>query len=256
MISFRTTGTRAAEMCDIGKERERNEDSVYISGDQLLLVVADGMGGHQGGALASKTVVDFFSDAYTNTGSPLFKAFDADQAKHWLRCTIESAASRLREVTAHFEGRRKPGTTLVVAVLLGDKLVVAHMGDSRAYLLRDDKLKQLTEDHSVVARLIRIGALTEEQAKTHPDRNIITRCLPPSEGALEQEKNPDFTVVDVEPGDRVLLCTDGLTGPVENYRIRTILAAHDQPDKVCGALVDAAYDGGAPDNVTVAVLFV
>jgi protein phosphatase len=140
-------------------------------------------------------------------------------------------------------------TTVVVAVATGDTIKIAHVGDSRAYLLRDGALLQLTEDHSHVQRLMDVGLITAEEATRHPARNLVTRAL-----GLDDSVEPDETVMVVRTGDRLLLCTDGITKMLDDDRIQAILAASDDPDATARQLVEAANEAGGEDNATAVVI--
>ena len=232
-----------ASRTDIGYVRSENEDrcgEFRREREGHLLVVADGMGGHQGGATASQMAVDVIGRIFTeSTGPP-----DAV-----LRRAFETAN---REVLKR--GNRTPellgmGTTCVALWLgPGDSGWVAHVGDSRAYRLRRGRLEALTADHTVVADLERRGLLTREEAREHPRRNELLRSI-----GVERSLEVEVAPVSVEAEDRFLLCSDGLSGVVAEDAIEAVLAAEGSPPACAEKLVDLAKRAGAPDNVTVQV---
>ncbi|MDI7278161.1 MAG: SpoIIE family protein phosphatase, partial [Anaerolineae bacterium] len=144
---------------------------------------------------------------------------------------------------------RRPGATVAAAWLRGGQAHLAHMGDSRIYLYRQGRLSQQTEDHSVVALLLRSGEITPEEARRHPARHQITRHV-----GMEGEVYADVRTIQLEPGDRLLLCTDGLTGPLDDERVAALLAEHGDPEAACRALVAAANAAGGADNITALVV--
>ena len=226
---------RYAGQSDQGKVREENEDSYFAS--DFMLAVADGMGGHQAGGLAGRIAVDVISKSITRPpGRP----------RATLAHGVAEANRAIRRRAAEL-GRGSMGTTLTVALAKGDRLWIAHVGDSRAYLLRDGQLRQLTQDHSLVADLVRNGQLSETEAREHPKRHIITRAL-----GSDKTVRPDIFSVELNPNDRVLLCTDGLTGVMDDRGI-LVSARAPKPALACSKLVEAANAGGGPDNITVVI---
>ncbi len=244
--------TVVAYRSDVGRVRAANEDdggSFRRADGARLLVVADGMGGHRGGATASREALATIAGAFAAGAS----AGSSDPAEA-LRTAIELANEHIHAIAAGDPGLAGMGTT-VVAFLLGadGRGTVAHVGDSRAYRLRGGRLEALTTDHSVVAEMLRRGALTAEEAAYHPRRNEILRSV----GVLE---NVDVEIGEVElaDGDWILLCSDGLGGVVSDAEIEEVLVAAlsaPQPlERAAEALVDLANECGGPDNVTVALL--
>ena len=228
---------------DTGLARSGTEDS-HLKG-RTVFAVADGLGGHQGGEVASAAAIEGlasldgrdFADPTDAAEALVAAALDANRA-------IMEQASKEPELLGM-------GTTLTAAALVGgDRLQLAHVGDSRAYLLRDGRLEQLTTDHTLVGELVRRGRLTADQAAMHPERSVLTRAVgldPDLEGDA-----PD--PVGLEPADQVLLCSDGLTETVAEQRIAATLAEHGDGDDACRALVAAANQAGGPDNITVVLL--
>lgn len=229
---------RVGARSDIGRARVRNEDSYLVK--EPLFAVADGMGGHKGGDVASSLALQTI-EAATATPEPEDLERLVEQ--------IKEANHRVMERGETDKDLRGMGTT-VTALLTGDgKAHVAHVGDSRAYRLRDGTLQQLTEDHTLVQRMVREGKLTEEEAAHHPQRSVLTRAL-----GVEVDIPVDQLTLDVQEGDRLLLCTDGLTSMVGRDRIQEILESETEPQAACDRLVDAANRAGGDDNITVILI--
>jgi serine/threonine protein phosphatase PrpC len=226
------TGARS----DIGRLRQRNEDGYLIK--EPLFVVADGMGGHRGGDVASALALETIGSAASPGGTARGLVDDIKRAN---RAVLERGESD-RDL-------RGMGTTLTAVLTEDARAHVVHVGDSRAYLLRDGALQQLTEDHTLVQRMVREGRLTEDEAAQHPQRSILTRAL-----GVDEDIPVDELSLDIHPGDRLLLCTDGLTNMVERDRIQEILGSEEDPQSACDKLIDEANRAGGDDNITVVVL--
>ncbi len=238
---------RAAAITNAGCQRERNEDNYYVSADQRVFVVADGMGGAVGGAKASKLAVDAIESLWRDTPP---HATDRLSIKQWLEKAVAQANHSVFQVAKKDASVRGMGTTVVVAVQgEDDHLQIAHVGDSRAYLLRDGKSVLLTNDHSVVQEMVRAGRLTEEQARINPYKNLITRCL-----GHEVEVEVDQTPIELKAKDWILLCSDGLSTVLRDEQISAALERFHEPEEVCQELVKQTIAGGAPDNVTVVAI--
>ncbi|CAO5234159.1 Stp1/IreP family PP2C-type Ser/Thr phosphatase [Frankia sp. AgKG'84/4] len=221
---------------DVGHVREGNEDSAFAG--QRLLAVADGMGGHAAGEVASSTVISRLAD--------LDEGVHSDDLVTELNDAIRAANRELREMSLENSALDGMGTTITAVLSSGDMLGVLHVGDSRAYLLRDGVLSQVTHDHTLVQDLVDQGRITPEQANTHPQRSLLMRAL---DG---REVEPDLSVRQAVTGDRYLLCTDGLSGVVsEETILETLLMP--TPQEAVDQLVDLALKGGGPDNITVVV---
>lgn len=225
-----------AARTDVGRIRSHNEDAVLA--DPPLFAVADGLGGHEAGEVASHIAVETLRDHAPRRP-------DASALRRAVRAANREVIRAAREGI----GRWGMGTTLTAALVHGTRLTIAHVGDSRAYLLHGGVLSRLTEDHSVVADLIRAGRMTEEESRSHPNRSVITRAL-----GTDPDLKIDVYEVDASAGDRLLLCTDGLTVALLDEQIREILAANREPEAAVRALVDAANDAGGIDNVSVIVI--
>ncbi len=229
---------RFAARCDIGKIRKNNEDSGYASHD--LLVVADGMGGHEAGELASAATVAAIVQAAAN-----FE--EVDQVLELLSDAVITSGEYIADVVAANREFAGMGTTMTALAFRADRIAVAHVGDSRAYLLRDSHLQQMTKDHTFVQTLVDAGEITREQAAVHPRRNLMMRAI---DGIHAVEV--DLSVREAHVGDRFLLCSDGLCGVISDSVIQECLSVADLTNAVT-ALIDAALDAGGPDNVTVIV---
>lgn len=223
-----------AFLTDTGRQRAANEDSYFARGP--LYAVADGMGGAQAGEVASRLAAEAFEPAERGSLSP--EAF--------LRSIVETANRRINSVAHQDVSRSGMGTTVTAALVEGDEISLAHVGDSRAYRLRDGELRLLTTDHSLVEELRRQGRLTAEQAEQHPQRSIITRALGP-----EPEVEVDTMTYATRPGDIYLLCSDGLTTMLKEERVRELLDEADTLEDAATRLVDAANEAGGRDNITV-----
>lgn len=238
-----------AAVTDRGCRRSENQDNFYISPDDRVFVVADGMGGERGGATASRLAVESVEAFWKRKNPP---TNDEEELQQWLVEAVSNANSCVWKASANDPVYFGMGTTIVVAVQSDEgKMYIAHVGDSRAYLVRDGKTIVLTQDHSVVMELLLQGKISAEQIKTSPFRNYITRCVGHN-NKVEIDKTP----VTIEPGDRVILCTDGLTAVMGDENIGEIASKYDDPQSMVDQLLEETLTGGAPDNVTiVAVCF-
>ncbi len=226
---------------DAGKVRQNNEDAMLIGDgeDETLFVVADGIGGFEAGEVASSLAVEVLRDL---------------QPDEPFKAAIGEANRRIVAAGRGDEKLSGMGTTIVAVRFSGTQrepvAEVAHVGDSRAYLLRGGDMKPVTEDHSLVAELVRSGDLTRDQAAEHPQKNLITRAL-----GADEEVDVDTAILPVEAGDRILLCSDGLSDMVHEDGISLILAeSPDDPEKAARGLLSAALDAGGNDNITVVVI--
>lgn len=228
-----------AAVTDTGRRREVNQDAVFASFP--LFVVADGMGGHVGGEIASASTIDRLK-LMTDAGTVSPK-------------TIEKALARaVKDIASHPEATDDGTGTTLTGVFLdtsGDAphWVTLNIGDSRVYLERDGAIVQITTDHSVVQELVAAGRLSPEEAENHPYGNVITRAVGPSEGVT-----PDYVRLDVADGDRFVICSDGLTKELTDYGIRHFLDENPDPADAVRAMLDAALENGGRDNITIIVL--
>jgi protein phosphatase len=229
---------RSVARSDVGRVREQNEDSGYAG--PRVIVVADGMGGHAAGEVASAVSVEAVADLETGAAS-----YSHDEARAAVAGAVVRADARIQDLVTENPARRGMGTTLTTMVWTGDAVVLGHIGDSRGYLLRDGTLTRLTHDHTYVQSLVDEGRISEDQARDHPARSLILKAL---DGRGDPE--PDVTVVPARAGDRFLVCSDGLTGVVEDEVLRDVLATEADLSLAADTLVLLALDGGGPDNIT------
>lgn len=233
----------SAAVSNVGRVRSSNQDSGYAG--TYLTVVADGMGGHAGGDVASHMAV--------RQMITLDKEFpDAESAREALFVTLHQTNDMLSGVVYDHPELAGLGTTVSAMVRVGNEMVIAHIGDSRIYLLRDGNLSQVTVDHTFVQRLIDSGRITEEESYDHPRRSVLMRVL----GDVDATPEIDTMVLETQPGDIWMLCSDGLTGVVMKPEIQKILSAGSPAEKLANTLVESSLLGGAPDNVTAAVVVI
>ena len=232
---------RVGAQTDIGRLRERNEDAYLIR--EPLFAVADGMGGHRGGDVASALALEVIHGGNDSGPDEMAERFAS------LVEEIKQANRRVLERGESDAQLRGMGTTLTAVLAESERAHVAHVGDSRAYLFRDGTLQQLTEDHTLVQRMVREGRLRPEEAESHPQRSIVTRAL-----GVDDDLEVDQLSLDLHPGDRLLLCTDGLTTMLSKDQIQEILKSEVDPQQASDRLVEAANQAGGGDNITVIVL--
>lgn len=225
-----------AARSDVGSVREHNEDSYLVK--TPLFVVADGMGGHEAGEVASRIAVTTMEAQAPKSTSP-----------EALAAAVLKANDAVLRGAKDGTGKPGMGTTLTAAFVFEDEATIAQVGDSRAYLLHDGKLQRITRDHSLVADLIEQGRLTEQEARFHPQRSVITRAL-----GSDPNMQPDLYTLHVEEGDRLVLCSDGLSSMIADDEIEAILLDNPAPAQACDALVEEAIIAGGLDNVTVIVI--
>ena len=250
-----TTRIEVFGLSDVGRKRKHNEDSFAFDADEGLFIVADGMGGHAAGEGASKITVETIREFIPATRQkeeatwPFKYNHELDFNSNRLAVAIEKANERVMAAVAAQPWLKGMGTT-VVAGLLNEKLLsLAHVGDSLAYLLRGKQLSCLTDDHSWVHEQVAAGILTEEEAKSHPLKNVVTRAL--GGGASVA---PDLQELVFSPGDRYIFCSDGLTTMLSDDEIRDVLLAEKTPRAMCEKLIELANEKGGVDNITVVIV--
>lgn len=236
----------AAGASDPGRVRPGNEDAFALADNWV--VVSDGMGGHHGGAAAARIVVTLIPTIWKQRWAALRSRRSTD-ILNGLRDTVVELSRSLQQRTGAEPGLAGMGATVVMAFLYSARAYIANMGDSRAYHFRSQELTQLTEDHSVVALLLRTGQITAEQANDHPSRGMLSRYV-----GMQGLVYPDVKVTRLKPGDRLLLCTDGLTSMVADEALAMTLRETAEPQQACDRLVAMANEAGGRDNVTVAVV--
>lgn len=232
-------------MTDVGRRREMNQDYVYAMGQPIgpfpnLLVVADGMGGHKAGDFASKFTVEVVKREIAGSRSR--------KPEKVLHDAIQVANRELIRVASRDVKLEGMGTTLVVATVIGDTLYFANIGDSRLYLI-DDNIKQLSKDHSLVEEMVRLGGIKAEDARNHPDKNIITRAIGAKEGV-----EPDFFEHSLKKGDIILMCSDGLSNMIEDEEIFQIVKSGRDVVEITEDLIETANENGGKDNIGVVVI--
>ena len=233
-------------MTDAGRRRDMNQDYVYGSETAVgklpnLFVVADGMGGHKAGDYASRVAVEVMAEYVKNeeSGLPVLA----------LRKAIEEANRIVLRASLIDIDKEGMGTTIVAATIIDDKMIVANIGDSRLYIVNENCIKQITVDHSYVEEMIRCGRIAREDARKHPDKNVITRAV-----GVFPNVEVDFFETKVEQGDTILLCTDGLTNMVEDEEIKRIILGQRDIVEKTESLVAAANRNGGTDNITVLLI--
>jgi PPM family protein phosphatase len=230
-----TLAIRYAVQTDIGLERDENEDSAYAGA--RLLAVADGMGGHVAGEVASAAVIDALR--------PLDTQVPAGELLNALDHAVRQANRALADMATANPALTGMGTTLTALLWSGSQLALVHVGDSRAYLTRDGRVFRITHDHTMTQSLLDEGKITEAEAASHPQRNLILRAL-----VAQSDYQPDLELREARPGDRYLLCSDGLHDVVDDESIASVLLSVGDPDEAAKGLVALAIDGGGPDNIT------
>lgn len=244
---------RYAALTDEGKRRDNNEDAFLSDPENGLFVVADGVGGRACGEIASAMTVETFRQAARALRNTVLRYAQnpgrttRNAVLEALDETCQQASRRVYE-EAEKEGRRGMTTTVVAALVGGGSVFLGHVGDSRAYLLREGQLLQLTDDHSMVNELVRSGQMSFDEARKSRYRNVITRAI-----GLHPTVQPDVAAIEILPGDRLVLCSDGLSDPVKPASLSQLLG-RGTPAQSSQALVNAALENGGPDNVTVIVI--
>lgn len=231
---------------DIGQKRHMNQDFIFTSEEPVgnlpnLFVVADGMGGHNAGDFASRYGVSVLVESVRRD-----KNFNPVKV---MRNAIEAANREVFSQSRNDPSMAGMGTTMVVCTVVGGYAYIANVGDSRLYLAGSESMTQITQDHSLIAEMVRLGELTPEEGRNHPDKNIITRAV-----GTNEEVKIDFFDVKLETGDQILMCSDGLSNMVEDPRIFEILKGEDTREDKAQVLVDEANANGGRDNIAVIVV--
>ena len=229
---------------DVGVVRSGNEDNYLMRPELGVFIVADGMGGHAAGEVASEMAVRIVAQELGNPGGK-----SDPEVAEVMRRAIQRANAAIFERTLTEHDKRGMGTTATLLVLNGPRYLIGQVGDSRAYVLREQRLLQLTKDHSYVQEQVDAGYLTPEQARTHPYSNVITRCV-----GANSDVVPDIYVGALKPGDRYLLASDGLTGMLEDSDLQDVLRANPEPQAVVDVLITEANRRGGLDNITAIVV--
>jgi protein phosphatase len=241
---------KAYGLTHVGRQRQHNEDNFLVEDVARLFLVADGMGGHAAGEIASRIAVDSISEFILHTkedDGTWPHAYDEHykRSTNRLMAAVRMANTRVLEAMRKDARLRGMGTTVVACMADNEIMSFAHVGDSRAYLIRDKHLSRITNDHSWVFEQVQAGMLTEAEAEKHPLRNVITRALG---GALQV--NPDASEIEIRSGDVYLLCSDGLTGMVPEEEILRLVTENENLEDACQHLIEEANERGGLDNVT------
>jgi protein phosphatase len=243
----------AAGETNVGMKRAHNEDNFSVDDDDHLYVVADGMGGHASGEVASQMAIDTLREFFRATGADPEATwpYKMDKARGYeenrLITSIKLANLRIFEAAQRDPKLRGMGTTICGILIVDDGVLVAHVGDSRVYRVRDGKLEQLTEDHSLLNDYIKMKRLSEEEIANFPHKNVIVRAL-----GMKESVKVDTLLDKPQPGDIYVLCSDGLCGPASDEEIREIVHAESKDIKgACTKLIERANGNGGPDNITV-----
>lgn len=235
-------------LTDRGQVREHNEDAggiFYNQSKQLLAIIADGMGGHQSGDVASQMAVDMLREKWIE----LNQLNSPSKTEKWLSKTILNINKSIYERSQLKDELKGMGTTIVVALVTDEFLTIAHIGDSRCYLYNQNGFKQITEDHSLVNMLIRTGQISVEDAQNHPRKNIVSRAL-----GTEENVQVDIQHLSIEENDKLLLCSDGLTDKVLNNELETYIKSSKPISAIGQNLIDLANDRGGEDNISLIIL--
>ena len=240
---------KAYGISDVGRVRSKNED--YYALSENVFIVADGMGGHKSGDVASKLTVETIMDFFDEQKNIYNGEFVKKNISEKILNAIFDANSKVLEKATERRDFQGMGTTLVIAFwAYPDQLYIANVGDSRAYHLRDNNLILMSKDHSVVGKMINMGELTSEKAREHPYRNLITQAV-----GLEAVIKPYYTIKNLRDGDIILLCSDGLWDMLPDEQIKRYLLEKQDPKELCEHLVAAANEAGGTDNITVVILY-
>jgi protein phosphatase len=254
MVDVKLLKIREASITDQGLVRKENQDAFFSDVEKRVFIVADGMGGHAAGRTAAQRVVEKLPGLVLEGYSRLAKngrpISDAEIGQALRKAAIKLNSQVHSEGTADIE-KRGMGATVVLASFIEKWVFLMHLGDSRAYLWRQSHFQQLTEDHTVGNMLLKLNQITEEEMVKKPVLQRLSRCV-----GMEGEAKPDVQKMVVQPGDRLLLCSDGLTKMVSDERLTEILGGVDEPEVICKQLVSAANAAGGQDNITAIVIFV
>lgn len=255
MANGSMTPVEAFGLTDVGRKRKHNEDAYALDVSEGLFIVADGMGGHAAGEVAAKITVETIGEfiAATRQKEEATWPFRYDHQLQFnsnrLVIAIEKANERVMAAVAAQPWLKGMGTTVVAGLINEKTLSLAHVGDSRAYLFRDGELSRLTDDHSWVHEQVTAGILTEDEAKSHPLKNVVTRALGGGPSV-----SPDLKELSFEPGDEFIFCSDGLTTMLSDEEIHELVGEEPEPQGLCRKLVDTANERGGVDNITVVVV--
>lgn len=232
---------------DKGQRRSNNEDACFVMKKDRVFIVADGVGGNNSGEIASRTCVNGVAK-YVETNSMEGLSSEEDIKAYFEDC-LKDVNFKILEMSQRFEKNKGMATTVVIAYMADNQMYIVNVGDSRAYILRDGQLTQITEDHTYVNTLLKAGIISKEEAENHENKNMITRAV-----GADYNIEPDFFRVPIYAGDIILICTDGLYGEVEKSELISRLTEEESMTHICNELVEAANRNGGSDNITMVVL--
>lgn len=233
---------------DRGQIRTINEDAggiFYNKAKQMLAIVADGMGGHQAGEVASELAVSYMETKWKES-EPFQTPVEAEE---WLETTLAEMNKMIYERSLEKEEYKGMGTTVVLSVCTPEFVTIAHIGDSRCYLIHDNLIERLTNDHSLVNELVRTGQITEMDAELHPRKNVLLKAV-----GTEETVTPDIKSIHWEEKHFLLLCSDGLTNKVSEEEIANLVCDNEDLAKTCQVFIDLANERGGEDNITIAII--
>lgn len=232
-----------------GLKRKNNEDAIYISDENSILknlcIVADGMGGHNAGEVASNDAITAFNQYIYNN----IHEMKEEEILDLLVSAVQFCNADIYQKSVSNEILSEMGTTFIAAVMMNHRLYITHVGDSRLYIFREGKIRQLTNDHSYVMELVRLGKITREEAAVHPNRNIITRAI-----GTHETVETDTIIENLLEGDSILICSDGLSTMVEDWEMEEILNKNENQEQKVQALIDKANEKGGLDNISIIMI--
>ncbi|KAB3533135.1 Stp1/IreP family PP2C-type Ser/Thr phosphatase [Alkaliphilus serpentinus] len=238
---------KVGAVTDVGKVRDNNEDHYWVLEDPLMLfIVADGMGGHNSGEVASELAIETIKEHLLKY---ILDENEDESIKGIIFEAFNRANTEILNRSNQDDGCDGMGTTATLALYHEDKLYIGHIGDSRGYIIKEGKIKQITQDHSLVAELLRKGSISEREALKHPQKNIITKAL-----GTDQQVKADVFSIDFSVGDTLILCTDGLSNFVDQYEIEKYALEMEDCQRACQEMVDLANFRGGYDNITIIMI--
>jgi protein phosphatase len=235
-------------LTDQGRVRSHNEDSggiYYNDYGQFLAVIADGMGGHKAGDVASQMATRQLQEKWQDS----IQFSSAEEIEEWLYLVVSQINTAIYEHAQHHEECQGMGTTIEVAICMKDFVTIAHIGDSRSYLLNEEGFNQIAEDHSLVNALVQSGQITKDEAHEHPRRNVVLKAL-----GTEEQVVPDVRSISVDEGNKLLLCTDGLTDKMTDDELAEVIQTNKEMKESGQALIDVANDRGGEDNISLIII--
>lgn len=249
----RSDFVKYASISDMGIKRETNEDYYKIIDlgypeKPIFFMLADGMGGHKAGEVASKTAVEFVADYIRTIAEELFSV-DSNKIIYSMEEMLKKSNEKLRDIASSNIDCEGMGTTFIFVCIHNNNMYICHIGDSRTYLIREDSISCITKDHSYIEELVELGEITREEAENHPRKNVITRAL-----GVDEIVEIDKYTQELAAGDIILLCSDGLSNELSDTEIFEILKDNESPQKACQIMVDCANRHGGEDNITVIVI--